>query len=142
MDHRTTRKERLQRIEEILKELGLKNCENTIIGQPGFKKSLSGGERKRLTFATEILTDPALLFCDEPTTGLDSFMAHNVVSILYEMASKGKIVICTIHQPSSEVFRMFDRLESCISFYKMLLHGNCRIWRSGNTRVFRKIRAR
>ncbi|XP_067141644.1 protein white-like [Centruroides vittatus] len=110
MDHRTTRKERLQRIEEILKELGLKNCENTVIGQPGVKKSLSGGERKRLTFATEILTDPALLFCDEPTTGLDSFMAHNVVSILYEMASKGKIVICTIHQPSSEVFRMFDRL--------------------------------
>lgn len=50
------------------------------------------------------------MFCDEPTSGLDSFMAQNVVSVLKSMASKGKTVICTIHQPSSEMFAMFDKI--------------------------------
>lgn len=58
----------------------------------------------------QILTDPPLMFCDEPTSGLDSFMAHNVVGVLKQMASKGKTIVCTIHQPSSEVYYMFDRI--------------------------------
>lgn len=58
----------------------------------------------------KVLTDPPLMFCDEPTSGLDSFMAQNVVSVLKSMASKGKTVICTIHQPSSEMFAMFDKI--------------------------------
>jgi len=57
-----------------------------------------------------VLTDPPLMFCDEPTSGLDSFMAQNVVSVLKSMALKGKTVIVTIHQPSSEVFAMFDKV--------------------------------
>lgn len=57
-----------------------------------------------------MLTDPPLMFCDEPTSGLDSFMAQNVVSVLAGMARKGKTVVCTIHQPSSEVFSLFDKV--------------------------------
>nr|CAD7460512.1 unnamed protein product [Timema tahoe] len=65
---------------------------------------------KRLSFASEVLTDPPLMFCDEPTSGLDSFMAQNVVSVLKVMANKGKTVVITIHQPSSEVFSLFDKV--------------------------------
>jgi len=65
---------------------------------------------KRLSFASEVLTDPPLLFCDEPTSGLDSYMALNVVSVLKGMSTSGKTILCTIHQPSSQIFEMFDRV--------------------------------
>ena len=57
----------------------------------------------------QILVDPALMFCDEPTSGLDAFMAQSVVDTLKQMASKGKTIVCTIHQPASEVYKLFDR---------------------------------
>jgi ABC-type multidrug transport system ATPase subunit len=57
-----------------------------------------------------VLTDPPLMFCDEPTSGLDSFMAQNVMLVLKSMALKGKTVVTTIHQPSSEIFAMFDKV--------------------------------
>ncbi|XP_076032222.1 protein scarlet-like isoform X2 [Oratosquilla oratoria] len=110
MDRRSTGSERSARVHELLKELGLTRAQNTRIGTPGMDKSLSGGERKRLAFATEILTDPPLLFCDEPTTGLDSYNARKLVKMMKEMAARGKTILCTIHQPSSEVFAMFDKL--------------------------------
>jgi hypothetical protein len=65
---------------------------------------------KRLAFAAEYITDPAILFCDEPTSGLDSFMAQSVVTVMQKMAKEGKAIICTIHQPASEVFEMFDHI--------------------------------
>ena len=58
----------------------------------------------------QVLTDPPLLLCDEPTTGLDSYSAQKIVGMMQNLASKGKTVICTIHQPSSQVFSMFDQL--------------------------------
>lgn len=58
----------------------------------------------------QLLTDPALLFCDEPTTGLDASSAQEIVTLMNIMASSGKTVICTIHQPSSQVFSMFSQL--------------------------------
>ena len=58
----------------------------------------------------QILTDPPLLFCDEPTTGLDSFNARKIVAIMQNMATQGKTILCSIHQPSYEVFSMFDKL--------------------------------
>ncbi|KAL7640652.1 UNVERIFIED_CONTAM: hypothetical protein RMT77_008927 [Armadillidium vulgare] len=110
MDNRLSSYDRKQRVNELLKELGLMKAQNTRIGVPGMEKCISGGERKRLAFASEILTDPPLLFCDEPTTGLDSYNAKKLVKMMKEMAARRKTILCTIHQPSSEVFAMFDRL--------------------------------
>lgn len=58
----------------------------------------------------QLLTDPGLLFCDEPTTGLDSSSAQKLMTLLRASAAQGKTVICTIHQPSSELMALFDRL--------------------------------
>jgi len=111
MDAHWSYKERMNRVEEVLVELGLSVCADTKIGNPAKGiKGISGGESKRLAFAAEVLTDPSLMFCDEPTSGLDSYMAQNIVQTLRNLAAKGKTVICTIHQPSSEVFAMFDRI--------------------------------
>jgi len=98
------RMERRERVEEVIKELGLANSADTRIGD------LSGGEKRRLSVASELLTDPKLLFCDEPTSGLDSHMAASVVDLLLGLAAQGRTVVCTIHQPSSQVFATFDRL--------------------------------
>ncbi|PIO75385.1 ABC transporter, ATP-binding protein [Teladorsagia circumcincta] len=108
MHVKKTEDERKSMVEDVIQAMSLSSCRNTRIGRV-LKKSLSGGERKRLAFATEILTDPSILFCDEPTSGLDSFMALRVVVALKMLASKGKTVIITIHQPSSQVYEMADR---------------------------------
>lgn len=110
MDRHIPYEKRMARVEDVIQELSLSKCQNTIIGVTGRIKGLSGGEMKRLSFASEVLTDPPLMFCDEPTSGLDSYMAQNVISVLKSMASKGKTIICTIHQPSSEVYSMFDKI--------------------------------
>lgn len=102
--------QKVKKVDEVIAELSLVKCKNTMIGNPGRSKGLSGGEKKRLAFASESLTDPSLLFCDEPTSGLDSFMAHSVLQVLKRLATKGKTIIVTIHQPSSELFVLFDKL--------------------------------
>ncbi|CAI5446410.1 unnamed protein product [Caenorhabditis angaria] len=103
------KEERDEIVEELMVMMGLKKCEDTMVGSI-LQKSLSRGERKRLAFACEILTDPPILFCDEPTSGLDSFMSHQVMKALRKLCSEGKTVICTIHQPSTAVFKMADSL--------------------------------
>uniref|UniRef100_A0A0K0ECK1 ABC transporter domain-containing protein n=1 Tax=Strongyloides stercoralis TaxID=6248 RepID=A0A0K0ECK1_STRER len=103
--------QRKQRIKEIVDELELNDCLHSKIGSAGLKKGISGGQAKRLAFATELLTNPSLLFCDEPTTGLDSYMAGQVVRTLHRLARDTKTtIICTIHQPSSDIFESFDRI--------------------------------
>jgi ABC-type multidrug transport system ATPase subunit len=89
--------------------LNLKKCQDTPISIEE-QKGISGGEKRRLAFASEVLTNPPILFCDEPTSGLDSFMAMSVVESMRSLAKQGKTIICTIHQPSSEVFELFDKL--------------------------------
>lgn len=106
----TTEKERIDRVENIMKSLGLIKCQNTLIGVPGRVQGISGGELRRLAIATELINHPQILFADEPTSGLDSFMAMNVVKSLRQIADDGSIVICTIHQPSSDTFELFDQL--------------------------------
>lgn len=110
LDRRMPYKEKLQKVDQVIADLSLTKCQNTIIGVTGRIKGLSGGERKRLSFASEALTDPSMLFCDEPTSGLDSFMAYNVLQVLKSLANKDKTIILTIHQPSSDIFGMFDKL--------------------------------
>jgi ABC-type multidrug transport system ATPase subunit len=101
--------ERTKKVDEMLALLGLSGIENTIIGDSSMK-GVSGGERKRVAVGMQLITDPSLLFLDEPTSGLDTLNAFNVVSILKKLALKGKTVVATLHQPSSEIFHMIDDL--------------------------------
>ena len=73
-------------------------------------RGISGGEKKRLNIATELVTDPSLVFLDEPTTGLDSFSAQSIMQTLLKMAQNARTVIATIHQPRSSIYQMFDML--------------------------------
>jgi ABC-type multidrug transport system ATPase subunit len=73
-------------------------------------KGLSGGEKKRLAIGVEMITNPKILFLDEPTSGLDSFSSYKLIKLLKEQAGRGKMIISTIHQPSSQTFGLFDRL--------------------------------
>ncbi|XP_014230795.1 protein white [Trichogramma pretiosum] len=110
MDKEIPYQQRIRRVNEVISELALTKSRNTVIGIAGRLKGISGGEMKRLSFASEVLTDPPLMFCDEPTSGLDSFMAHQVISVLKKLAARGKTIITTLHQPSSEIFSMFDKI--------------------------------
>uniref|UniRef100_A0A0N4Z3Y7 ABC transporter domain-containing protein n=1 Tax=Parastrongyloides trichosuri TaxID=131310 RepID=A0A0N4Z3Y7_PARTI len=98
------------RVNGVMRELGLLKCQNTLIGSADNKKGISGGEAKRLAFASELLNNPSILFCDEPTTGLDSFMAESVIQTLKKLTENGRTVICTIHQPSSQIYFQFDKV--------------------------------
>lgn len=98
-----------RRVEELIDSLKLNKCSDTKIGGP-FVKGVSGGERKRTAVGVELITNPNLIFLDEPTTGLDSFTATNVIELCRELAQSGRTVICTIHQPNSDTFDLFDQL--------------------------------
>ncbi|KAL4583293.1 hypothetical protein LXL04_007863 [Taraxacum kok-saghyz] len=118
-----TRQEKTAVADSVISELGLSKCENTIIGNT-FIRGVSGGERKRVSIAHEMLVNPSLLILDEPTSGLDSTAAYMLVSTLAGLAhQKGKTVITSVHQPSSRVFQMFDTVlvlseGRCIYFGK------------------------
>lgn len=102
--------EKMSRVNHMIKTLKLTKCQNTRIGGP-LVKGVSGGERKRTSIGVELITDPNLVFLDEPTTGLDSFTATSVMESLGDLARKeGRTVISTIHQPNTDIFDMFDRL--------------------------------
>lgn len=105
----SSEKEKNEKISYILKELNLEKCADNRVGDFE-KKGLSGGEKRRLSLAVEILNDPEIIFLDEPTSGLDSFSALLVVSLLKKEASKGRIVICSLHQPSFEILDLIDNV--------------------------------
>ncbi|XP_055823867.1 ABC transporter G family member 26 isoform X3 [Solanum dulcamara] len=104
-----SRRQKYERVEVIIKELGLERCRHTRIGG-GLVKGVSGGERKRASIGHEILVDPSLLLLDEPTSGLDSTSANRLLQVLQELAKMGKTIITTIHQPSSRIFHMFEKI--------------------------------
>lgn len=105
-----TMEQKLARVDEVIATLKLTKCQNTRIGGP-LVKGVSGGERKRTSIGVELITDPTLIFLDEPTTGLDSFTATSVMETLGDLARKDqRTVISTIHQPNSDIYEMFDRL--------------------------------
>jgi len=96
-------------VEATIMEMGLQECSDRVVGN-WHLRGISGGEKKRLSIALEILTRPRLLFLDEPTSGLDSASAFFVIQTLRNIARDGRTVISSIHQPSSEVFALFDDL--------------------------------
>jgi ABC-type multidrug transport system ATPase subunit len=97
-------------VNELLENLGIKECADVMIGGEMIK-GVSGGQRKRTSVGVELITNPALLFLDEPSSGLDSFSAYNCIKLLKTVAhNNNSVVLCTIHQPSSEVFFLFDQV--------------------------------
>jgi ABC-type multidrug transport system ATPase subunit len=94
---------------KLLTDLDLMDIKDLKVGSP-LNKFISGGQRKRLNISLELMREPSILFVDEPTSGLSSMDSENVVHLLKEQTVKGKLVIANIHQPSSNIFKMFDKL--------------------------------
>ncbi|KAG4441901.1 hypothetical protein IFR05_002585 [Cadophora sp. M221] len=105
----TTEEERRKVVEEVILELGLKECADTRIGNHQHK-GCSGGEKRRTSIGVQLLSNPSVLFLDEPTTGLDATSAFQLVRTLKSLARKGRTIVTTIHQPRSEIWGMFDGL--------------------------------
>lgn len=100
----TTYEDITTKVDDLIHELGLTSCADNKIA------SLSGGERRRTSIGIELISDPSILLLDEPTSGLDSFAAKQVLKLLQKVARADNTVLFTIHQPSSDVFKAFDRL--------------------------------
>ena len=108
---------------EMLKSLGLYEIRNMKVGSP-LNKKISGGQRKRLNIALELIREPTVLFVDEPTSGLSSRDSENIMDLLKELTLKNKLVFVVIHQPSSDIFKMFDKLLILDTGGYPLFHGN------------------
>lgn len=129
----TTSAERRQVVEDVILELGLKECANTRIGN-NVHKGCSGGEKRRTSLGVQMLANPSVLFLDEVTTGLDAASAFQLIKTLKLLASKGRTIIVTIHQPRSEIWGLFDdlvllsggavvysgRTENCLPYFDHL----------------------
>ncbi|NXY81436.1 ABCG5 protein, partial [Alcedo cyanopectus] len=111
-----------KKVDAVMAELSLTHIADTVIGSRVFV-GISGGERRRVSIAAQLLQDPKVMLLDEPTTGLDCLTANQIVSLLSELAHRDRIVIITIHQPRSELFRLFDKI-AIMSFGEMVFCGN------------------
>jgi ABC-type multidrug transport system ATPase subunit len=118
-----TEEEITKRVDNVLKNLGLYEIRNMKVGSP-LNKKISGGQRKRLNISLELIREPAILFLDEPTTGLSSRDSENILDLLKELARKGKLLFIVIHQPSSDIFKMFDKLIILDTGGYLIYNGN------------------
>mmetsp|Transcript_9075 Transcript_9075/g.13614 ORF Transcript_9075/g.13614 Transcript_9075/m.13614 type:complete len:649 (+) Transcript_9075:58-2004(+) len=116
-----TDEQRERLVDDIISKLSLTVCKDTIIGNE-LKKGISGGQSKRTNIAMALLTRPRIVFLDEPTTGLDSHMANEVVVLLKTLAQEGHTVIATIHSPTVFAFNQFDEL-TLLKAGEMIYHG-------------------
>ena len=113
----------ITRVDGVLKNLGLYEIRNIQVGSP-LNKKISGGQRKRLNISLELIREPAIMFLDEPTSGLSSRDSENIIDLLKELARKGKLLFVVIHQPSSEIFKMFDKLIILDTGGYLIYNGN------------------
>ncbi len=118
-----TEEEIITRVDSVLKNLGLYEIRNIQVGSP-LNKKISGGQRKRLNISLELIREPAIMFLDEPTSGLSSRDSENILDLLKELARKGKLLFIVIHQPSSEIFKMFDKLIILDTGGYLIYNGN------------------
>jgi ABC-type multidrug transport system ATPase subunit len=112
-----------KKTDDVLHDLGLYEIRDMKVGSP-LNKKISGGQRKRLNIALEMIRQPAVLFLDEPTSGLSSRDSDNILDLLKELSLKGKLVFVVIHQPSSDIFKMFDRLLVLDKGGYLIYNGN------------------
>jgi ABC transport system ATP-binding/permease protein len=96
-------------VEKVIVQLGLSEIRNLKVGSP-LQKTISGGQRKRVNIGLELLREPTILFVDEPTSGLSSRDSENIMDLLKELSLRGKMIFVVLHQPSSDIFKMFDTL--------------------------------
>ena len=102
-------KDYIKRADDVLKLLFLEECANTVVGDHE-NRGISGGERKRTNIGIELISNPNLLFLDEPTTGLDSSTAFEIMNHLFKLKQRGITIISTIHSPSNEILSLFDQV--------------------------------
>lgn len=103
------KEEKYHRAEEVLLKMGLKDCADNLVGSD-LVKGISGGEKRRVSIAVQILTDPRILLLDEPTSGLDAFTANSIMEVLQGLANEGRTLILTIHQARSDLFTHFGNV--------------------------------
>lgn len=97
------------KVNKVLSDLGLDASKHLKVGS-AINKYISGGQRKRLNIALELIREPAVLFLDEPTSGLSSTDSEKVINLLREQTYQGRLIVVNIHQPSSDIFKLFDKL--------------------------------
>ena len=112
-----------QLVTKTLTNLGLYDRKDLKVGSP-LNKTISGGQRKRLNIALELIREPSILFVDEPTSGLSSRDSENVMDLLRELALKGKLIFVVIHQPSSDIYKMFDKMLILDTGGYQIYYGN------------------
>jgi len=120
---RYTEEELTETVHTVLRNLGLFEIRDILVGSP-LNKKISGGQRKRLNIALELIREPSVLFLDEPTSGLSSRDSENIMDLLKELSLKGKLVFVVIHQPSSDIFKMFDTLVILDTGGYLIYNGN------------------
>lgn len=118
-----TEEEIVELVNETLKDFDLNEARDLKVGNP-LNKFISGGQRKRLNIAMELIREPAILFVDEPTSGLSSFDSERIILMLKRQTFKGKIVIANVHQPSSDIYKLFDRLVVMDHGGRVIYQGN------------------
>ncbi|NXP81887.1 ABCG2 protein, partial [Ramphastos sulfuratus] len=114
-------KEKEDRVTQIISELGLSKVADAKVGTE-LIRGVSGGERKRTNIGMELITEPPVLFLDEPTTGLDASTANAVLFLLKKLSRRGRTIIFSIHQPRYSIFKLFDSL-TLLALGKVLYHG-------------------
>ncbi|MFN2396161.1 MAG: ABC transporter permease, partial [Bacteroidales bacterium] len=117
------RKQIKEKVDNMLISLGLAHINDLKVGNT-MNKKISGGQRKRLNIGLELIREPSVLFVDEPTSGLSSRDSENVMELLRELTAKGKLIFVVIHQPSSEIFKMFDKIAILDDGGVQIYYGN------------------
>jgi len=113
----------IEKVDNVLKNLGLYEIRDMKVGTP-LNKKISGGQRKRLNISLELIREPSIMFLDEPTSGLSSRDSENILDLLKDLTRKGKLLFIVIHQPSSDIFKMFDKLIILDTGGYLIYNGN------------------